>query len=133
MPNLGNTAAAGLYLPTSDIDLVVVNSGCSDIIQGLKAIATSLVRKAMATNIQVIIAFHLHFPSQSSSLQMACSAQINPSVKLPMRGIRLQPTPTPFCPSPVRPEKQGRVNEPTVALLAHGHVRPVLMWVQAHH
>ncbi|KAK9822265.1 hypothetical protein WJX74_001011 [Apatococcus lobatus] len=44
----------GLYLPTSDIDLVVVNSGCSDIIQGLKAIATGLLRKTMVTNVQVI-------------------------------------------------------------------------------
>ncbi|KAI3436347.1 hypothetical protein D9Q98_002400 [Chlorella vulgaris] len=46
--------ATGLYLPTSDVDAVVMGSGCTDIPQGLKALATSLARKNMAKNMQVI-------------------------------------------------------------------------------
>lgn len=44
---------AGLYLPTSDVDLVVLDSGCSDIVRGLRAIGNKLVDGAMAKNIQV--------------------------------------------------------------------------------
>ena len=44
----------GLYLPTSDLDLVVVSSGCDDVLQGLKAMANSLLRRGMAKNIQVL-------------------------------------------------------------------------------
>lgn len=46
--------AAGLYLPTSDIDAVILDSGCDDIPSGLKALAKSLLRKGMAKNLQVI-------------------------------------------------------------------------------
>lgn len=44
---------AGLYLPTSDVDAVVVNSGCTDIPTGLKALAQSLLRKHLAKQMQV--------------------------------------------------------------------------------
>lgn len=44
---------AGLYLPTSDLDAVVIGSGCTDIPQGLKALAQSLLRKKLAKNMQV--------------------------------------------------------------------------------
>lgn len=44
---------AGLYLPTSDIDAVVMGSGCTNIPQGLKALATALARKDLAKNMQV--------------------------------------------------------------------------------
>ena len=47
------TATAGLYLPTSDVDAVIIGSGCSDVPQGLKALANSLARKSMAKNMQV--------------------------------------------------------------------------------
>lgn len=46
--------ATGLYLPTSDIDAVVLNSGCTDIAAGLKALANALLRKQIAKNVQVI-------------------------------------------------------------------------------
>eukprot|EP00958_Prasinococcus_capsulatus_P006729 scaffold626_cov409-Prasinococcus_capsulatus_cf.AAC.11 len=46
--------AIDLYLPTSDIDCVVLNSGCSDVVQGLRAVATSLSRRGMVKNVQVI-------------------------------------------------------------------------------
>jgi hypothetical protein len=44
---------AGLYVPTSDIDLVVMDSRCTNIQDGLKAIASALVRRQLATKIQV--------------------------------------------------------------------------------
>jgi hypothetical protein len=44
---------AGLYLPTSDVDAVIMGSGCTDILQGLKALANALARKNMAKNMQV--------------------------------------------------------------------------------
>lgn len=46
--------ATGLYLPTSDVDAVVMGSGCADVPQGLKALANALARKNMAKNMQVI-------------------------------------------------------------------------------
>lgn len=49
----GSGAAAGLYLPTSDLDVVVVGSGCADVRSALKAMANSLVRRSMGKNIQV--------------------------------------------------------------------------------
>lgn len=45
--------ATGLYLPTSDMDLVVTDSGCGDVRQGLRALAQALARKGMAKNMQV--------------------------------------------------------------------------------
>ena len=44
---------AGLYLPTSDIDLVVMDSKCGDVPIALKALASSLLRRSMAKGIQV--------------------------------------------------------------------------------
>ncbi|KAK9804972.1 hypothetical protein WJX73_006042 [Symbiochloris irregularis] len=44
----------GLFLPTSDLDLVIINSGCRDVPGGLRALATGLTRKGMARNMQVI-------------------------------------------------------------------------------
>ena len=49
----GAALSAGLYLPTSDVDLVILSSGCTDIVSGLRALAQSLVRKSLATGIQV--------------------------------------------------------------------------------
>lgn len=46
--------ATGLYLPTSDVDAVILDSGCTDIPQGLKALATSMARRNIACNMQVI-------------------------------------------------------------------------------
>jgi hypothetical protein len=45
--------SAGLYLPTSDMDLVVVHSGCTDIPRALRGIGNTLVAKGMAKGIQV--------------------------------------------------------------------------------
>ena len=46
--------ATGLYLPTSDLDAVILHSGCTDIPQGLKALAIALSRKKMVKNMQLI-------------------------------------------------------------------------------
>ncbi|KAI7844721.1 hypothetical protein COHA_001808 [Chlorella ohadii] len=46
--------ATGLYLPTSDVDAVIMGSGCTDVPQGLKALANALARRNMAKNMQVI-------------------------------------------------------------------------------
>jgi non-canonical poly(A) RNA polymerase PAPD5/7 len=46
--------ATGLYLPTSDIDAVVLGSGCTNIPAGLKALATAMARRSMTRNMQVI-------------------------------------------------------------------------------
>lgn len=44
---------SGLFLPTSDLDLVIINSGCRDVVGGLRALATGLTRKGMARSMQV--------------------------------------------------------------------------------
>jgi non-canonical poly(A) RNA polymerase PAPD5/7 len=46
--------ATGLYLPTSDLDTVILHSGCTDIPSGLKALANALTRRNLAKNMQVI-------------------------------------------------------------------------------
>ena len=45
--------ATDMYLPTSDIDCVVLNSGCTDVAAGLRALATAALRRNLAKNIQV--------------------------------------------------------------------------------
>lgn len=45
--------ATDLYLPTSDIDCVVLSSGCTDVAAGLKALATASLRQGIAKGIQV--------------------------------------------------------------------------------
>jgi hypothetical protein len=45
--------ATGLYLPTSDVDVVILDSGCQVRQDGLKALAKALTRNAVAKNIQV--------------------------------------------------------------------------------
>ena len=47
------SVCAGLFLPTSDLDLVIINSGCRDVRGGLRALALGLTRKSMAKNMQV--------------------------------------------------------------------------------
>ena len=46
--------ATGLYLPTSDLDAVILNSGCTNIPSGLKALANALTRRSLAKNLQLI-------------------------------------------------------------------------------
>lgn len=46
--------ATGLYLPTSDVDAVILGSGCDDIPGGLRALANKLSRASLATGLQVI-------------------------------------------------------------------------------
>lgn len=46
--------ATGLYLPTSDVDVVVLDSGCQVIQDGLKAISKALRRDNVGISIQVI-------------------------------------------------------------------------------
>jgi non-canonical poly(A) RNA polymerase PAPD5/7 len=46
--------ATGLYLPSSDVDVVVLNSGCQARHDRLKALAKALTRSGLAKNIQVI-------------------------------------------------------------------------------
>ena len=46
--------ATGMYLPSSDIDAVILDSGCKSPATCLKALATCLSRKGMATKIQLI-------------------------------------------------------------------------------
>ena len=45
----------GLFLPTSDLDLVIINSGCRDVSGGLRALANALTRKGMAKQMQVAL------------------------------------------------------------------------------
>ncbi|MCO5596595.1 hypothetical protein L7F22_050661 [Adiantum nelumboides] len=52
--NVFGSFATGLYLPTSDIDMVILDSGCYDIQSGLKAIANSLARAEVSKNVQII-------------------------------------------------------------------------------
>ena len=44
----------GLYLPSSDVDLVIIHSGCRNEADGLRALAIALSRRGLARNIQVI-------------------------------------------------------------------------------
>ena len=44
----------GLYLPSSDVDLVIMDSGCRNEGDGLKALAIALSRRGLARNLQVI-------------------------------------------------------------------------------
>ncbi|KAH7292284.1 hypothetical protein KP509_29G060500 [Ceratopteris richardii] len=46
--------ATGLYLPASDIDVVILDSGCCDIQLGLKALAKAFARRGIAKNVQII-------------------------------------------------------------------------------
>ncbi|GLI63863.1 hypothetical protein VaNZ11_006973 [Volvox africanus] len=46
--------ATGLYVPTSDIDLVILDSGCSNVQSGLKALGNALNSRKVAQNIQVV-------------------------------------------------------------------------------
>ena len=43
---------AGLYLPTSDLDVVVLDSREADLRAALRAVATGLLRKDLARNVQ---------------------------------------------------------------------------------
>ncbi|KXZ51755.1 hypothetical protein GPECTOR_11g20 [Gonium pectorale] len=45
--------ATGLYVPTSDIDLVILGSGCTNIQGGLKALASALQKKNVGTSLQL--------------------------------------------------------------------------------
>ncbi len=45
--------ATGLYVPTSDIDLVILDSGCTNIQAGLKGLAAALAKKKVGRAIQV--------------------------------------------------------------------------------
>lgn len=47
--------ATGLYLPTSDMDAVILDSACSDIRQGLKVLGKSLSSKGIAVDLQIIL------------------------------------------------------------------------------
>lgn len=51
--NLTDACSAGLYLPTSDIDLVVMDSGADDVKIALKALGNKLGNTGIATKIQV--------------------------------------------------------------------------------
>lgn len=58
--------STGLYLPNSDLDLVVMKSGCEDVVKGLKALATSLTRRSLATDIMVcLLPRALHVPREA--------------------------------------------------------------------
>jgi len=46
--------ATGLYLPSSDIDTVILDSGCTNAPDGLKALAMALSRRGLAKNVQLI-------------------------------------------------------------------------------
>eukprot|EP00898_Chlorokybus_atmophyticus_P008181 jgi/Chlat1/8364/Chrsp80S07796 len=46
--------ATGLYLPTSDIDVVILNSACVTPVDGLRALGNALARRNMVKNLQVI-------------------------------------------------------------------------------
>lgn len=47
--------ATGLYLPTSDVDVVILNSGCGDVALGLKALASALSRQGLGNSFQIIL------------------------------------------------------------------------------
>jgi len=51
--DLTDACTAGLYLPTSDIDLVVMDSGADDVKIALKALGNKLGNTGIATKIQV--------------------------------------------------------------------------------
>ena len=44
--------ATGLFLPTSDMDLVVTGSECGNVAQGLRALAQAFTRKGLVKNVQ---------------------------------------------------------------------------------
>lgn len=46
--------ATGMFLPTSDMDLVITGSLCNNVPQGLRALAQALTRKNMVKNVQVL-------------------------------------------------------------------------------
>ncbi|XP_024524838.1 non-canonical poly(A) RNA polymerase PAPD5 [Selaginella moellendorffii] len=46
--------ATGLYLPTSDIDAVILDSGCDRIVSGLRAISIELRKRKLARKITII-------------------------------------------------------------------------------
>ena len=50
---LTSSDLAGLYLPTSDIDLVVMDSGADDIKIALRALSNKLSNTGIAIKIQV--------------------------------------------------------------------------------
>lgn len=52
--NVFGSFATDLYLPTSDIDIVILDSGCCHIQSGLKALAKALTKEGVARNMQVI-------------------------------------------------------------------------------
>lgn len=45
--------ATGLYVPTSDVDLVILDSGCTNIQAGLQALAKALTKRGVGQSIQV--------------------------------------------------------------------------------
>jgi non-canonical poly(A) RNA polymerase PAPD5/7 len=47
--------ATGLFLPSSDIDAVILDSKCSDIRQGLRVLGKALSRKKIAVEVQTIL------------------------------------------------------------------------------
>ncbi len=48
------SVGTGLYLPTSDVDMVVLNAGCADIPSGLRRVASQISRKNMGRNLLVL-------------------------------------------------------------------------------
>ena len=45
--------ATKLYLPSSDIDLVVLDTGCGDVVECLKQLGRALVQQKVAEYVQV--------------------------------------------------------------------------------
>jgi len=48
------SCATGLYLPTSDVDAVILDSGCAVPADGLRALALSLTRRGVGTGVALI-------------------------------------------------------------------------------
>ncbi|KAH9650738.1 nucleotidyltransferase family protein [Citrus sinensis] len=53
-PKVFGTFRTGLYLPTSDIDVVIMESGIHNPATGLQALSTALLQRGIAKKIQVI-------------------------------------------------------------------------------
>ncbi len=69
---------AGLYLPTSDLDVVVLGSREADVRAALKAVATGLLRKDLARNVQA---------SVQSSRSHLCESVMHASSEHSMRRL----------------------------------------------
>ena len=57
-PEVFGSYATQLYLPSSDVDMVVLDTGCGDVVECLKQLGRALVQQKVAEDVQVHPMFH---------------------------------------------------------------------------